>query len=58
MRSLSYEPNWDDTIYLLRIEKIGIPLFLLKGHYNPFFTKAKNFSFYCYCIFALQPPID
>ena len=30
-----------NTIYLLRIEKIGIPLFLLNWRYNPFFQRQK-----------------
>ena len=44
-----------DTIYLLRIEKIGIPLFLLKGHYNPFFPKTKISPFIVISLFLFSP---
>ena len=44
-----------DTIYLLRIEKIGIPLFLLKWHYNPFFLKTKISPFIVIAFFLFSP---
>lgn len=44
-----------DIIYLLRIEKIGIPLFLLKWHYNPFFPKTKISPFIVIAFFLVSP---
>lgn len=44
-----------DKIYLLRIEKIGIPLFLLKGHYNPFFPKTQISPFIVISFFLFSP---